>query len=144
VERSLSLAPKRFDRTRSWNLVPENLSAMETAMESSSPAVHIPSRDVDAVLFDLDGVVTQTVKPHAAAWKELFDGYLCKRAALEHKAFQPFDPDADYRHYVDGKGSKAFSSHAAWNSLMATPLIIQGGKPSVVSGTRKVTFSSNA
>jgi trehalose-phosphatase len=72
-------------------------------MKTSSPVVHIPSRDVDAVLFDLDGVVTQTVTLHAAAWKELFDGYLRQRAALEHKAFQPFDPKTDYRQYVDGK-----------------------------------------
>jgi beta-phosphoglucomutase family hydrolase len=72
-------------------------------MKFSSPVVHIPSRDVDAVLFDLDGVVTQTVKLHAAAWKELFDGYLRRRAALAQEAFQPFDPDTDYRRYVDGK-----------------------------------------
>jgi alpha,alpha-trehalase len=72
-------------------------------MKASSPVVHIASRDVDAVLFDLDGVVTQTVKLHAAAWKELFDGYLRQRAALEHKTFQPFDPETDYRRYVDGK-----------------------------------------
>jgi trehalose 6-phosphate phosphatase len=72
-------------------------------MKFSSPVVHIPSRGVDAVLFDLDGVVTQTVKLHAAAWKELFDGYLHQRAALAQEAFQPFDLDTDYRHYVDGK-----------------------------------------
>jgi trehalose 6-phosphate phosphatase len=72
-------------------------------MKSSSAVVHIASHDVDAVLFDLDGVVTQTVKLHAAAWQELFDGYLRQRAALEHKTFQPFDRETDYRRYVDGK-----------------------------------------
>jgi len=35
----------------------------------------------DAVVFDLDGVVTQTSAVHAAAWKRLFDGYLAARAA---------------------------------------------------------------
>jgi beta-phosphoglucomutase-like phosphatase (HAD superfamily) len=30
---------------------------------------------VRACLFDLDGVLTQTAKVHAAAWKEMFDGY---------------------------------------------------------------------
>ncbi len=45
---------------------------------------------IDAVIFDLDGVVTQTAKVHAAAWQD---------------AFRPlaFDPVADYRRYVDGK-----------------------------------------
>jgi trehalose 6-phosphate phosphatase len=72
-------------------------------MKSSAPVVYIANRAVDAVLFDLDGVVTQTVRLHAAAWKELFDGYLHQRATREHKVFQPFDADADYRRYVDGK-----------------------------------------
>jgi trehalose-phosphatase len=102
-ERSPSLAPKRFDRIKTGISCLEDLDGTETAMKLSSPAVHIPSRDVDAVLFDLDGVVTQMVKLHAAAWKDLFDGYLRQRAALEHKAFQPFDADTDYRHYIDGK-----------------------------------------
>jgi beta-phosphoglucomutase-like phosphatase (HAD superfamily) len=35
----------------------------------------------DAVIFDLDGVVTQTAAVHAAAWKRLFDAYLAERAA---------------------------------------------------------------
>ena len=49
------------------------------------------------------GVVTHTAKLHAAAWKELFDGYLQQRAAREHESVQPFDSDTDYRRYVDGK-----------------------------------------
>ena len=38
-------------------------------------------RDYDAVLFDLDGVLTKTASVHAAAWKKLFDGFLEQRAA---------------------------------------------------------------
>ena len=38
---------------------------------------------VRACLFDLDGVLTQTAGTHAAAWKEMFDGYLRERAARE-------------------------------------------------------------
>ncbi len=57
----------------------------------------------DAVIFDLDGVVTMTAKTHAAAWKELFDDYLKDRAARTGEAFRPFDLPADYRRYVDGK-----------------------------------------
>jgi beta-phosphoglucomutase family hydrolase len=57
----------------------------------------------DAVLFDLDGVLTRTAKVHAAAWKELFDAFLERRSAETGQPFIPFDSDADYRRYVDGK-----------------------------------------
>jgi beta-phosphoglucomutase family hydrolase len=54
-------------------------------------------------LFDLDGVLTQTAKVHAAAWKQMFDEYLQCRADREGEAFVPFDAGADYNEYVDGK-----------------------------------------
>jgi beta-phosphoglucomutase family hydrolase len=54
-------------------------------------------------LFDLDGVLTQTAKVHAAAWKQMFDEYLQCRADREGDAFVPFDAGADYNEYVDGK-----------------------------------------
>ena len=55
---------------------------------------------IRACLFDLDGVLTQTAKVHAAAWKAMFDDYLKSR---EGEAFVPFDPVHDYAEYVDGK-----------------------------------------
>lgn len=58
---------------------------------------------VTACLFDLDGVLTQTARVHAAAWKEMFDGYLRERAERADEEFVPFDPVADYDEYVDGK-----------------------------------------
>ena len=58
---------------------------------------------VRACLFDLDGVLTQTAKVHAAAWKEMFDGYLRERAARNGEAFVAFDTVGDYDEYVDGK-----------------------------------------
>jgi beta-phosphoglucomutase family hydrolase len=58
---------------------------------------------VTACLFDLDGVLTQTAKVHAAAWKQMFDGYLRERAHRTGEAFVPFDPVHDYDEYVDGK-----------------------------------------
>jgi beta-phosphoglucomutase family hydrolase len=62
------------------------------------------SRDrYDAVLFDLDGVVTDTASVHATCWKQMFDKYLQKRASQRGEAFRPFDLAADYRLYVDGK-----------------------------------------
>jgi beta-phosphoglucomutase family hydrolase len=66
----------------------------------------------DAVLFDLDGVLTATAKVHDAAWKKTFDNYLKERAAKNNEPFKPFDPDEDYSKYVDGKprydGVKSF------------------------------------
>jgi beta-phosphoglucomutase family hydrolase len=59
--------------------------------------------DVKACLFDLDGVLTQTAKVHAAAWKQMFDDYLRRRAAASGEEFVPFDPVRDYDEYVDGK-----------------------------------------
>ncbi len=56
-----------------------------------------------AVLFDLDGVLTQTAKLHAAAWKEMFDAYLRERAARTGEAFREFDIATDYKKYIDGK-----------------------------------------
>lgn len=62
----------------------------------------LPDR-VTACLFDLDGVLTQTAKVHAAAWKEMFDDYLRRRAEQRGERFVPFDPHSDYDEYVDGK-----------------------------------------
>lgn len=58
---------------------------------------------VRACLFDLDGVLTETAKVHAAAWKEMFDGYLRERAEHSGEEFVAFDPVSDYDEYVDGK-----------------------------------------
>ena len=63
-------------------------------------------------LFDLDGVLTKTAKVHAAAWKEMFDGFLSERARQTGQPFVPFDPVTDYDEYVDGKpradGTRSF------------------------------------
>jgi beta-phosphoglucomutase family hydrolase len=58
---------------------------------------------VRGCLFDLDGVLTRTAEVHAAAWKEMFDGYLRERAARSGEQFVAFDPAGDYDEYVDGK-----------------------------------------
>ena len=58
---------------------------------------------VRACLFDLDGVLTETAKVHAAAWKEIFDQFLRARASKAGEQFVPFDQKDDYDAYVDGK-----------------------------------------
>jgi len=59
--------------------------------------------NVTACLFDLDGVLTQTAKVHAAAWKQMFDDYLQARARERGEEFAAFDARRDYDEYVDGK-----------------------------------------
>jgi beta-phosphoglucomutase family hydrolase len=67
-------------------------------------STHAITRDrYDAVLFDLDGVITNTATIHATCWKQMFDEYLQRRATQRGEAFRPFDIANDYRLYVDGK-----------------------------------------
>jgi trehalose-phosphatase len=58
---------------------------------------------VEAVIFDLDGVITDTAEVHARAWEEMFNDFLKARAAKRGEAFRPFDTRDDYLRYVDGK-----------------------------------------
>ncbi len=74
----------------------------EAAMEPESDALERLAA-IEAVIFDLDGVVTRTAALHAAAWKRLFDDFLAQRPAEAGDAFVPFDVEADYRRFVDGK-----------------------------------------
>ena len=59
------------------------------------------SGDYQALLFDLDGVLTDTASVHAAAWKQTFDAFLHNwRGSGDTR---PFDESVDYNEYVDGK-----------------------------------------
>ncbi len=69
--------------------------------EQLIPAVTLSRNETDAVLFDMDGVVTRTASVHAAAWKRTFDEYI--EALSKPGPFQPFDIEGDYLRYVDGK-----------------------------------------
>ncbi len=63
----------------------------------------VTTDDFDAVLFDLDGVLTATAKVHAVSWKRMFDEFLSRRALDNNEPFIAFDIDTDYKLYVDGK-----------------------------------------
>ncbi|ASO21270.1 beta-phosphoglucomutase family hydrolase [Actinoalloteichus hoggarensis] len=73
----------------------------------------IDVREVAAALFDLDGVVTDTARVHAAAWRRLFDDFLATRPAAEGEDHRPFSQE-DYLREVDGRsredGARAFLS----------------------------------
>ncbi len=63
--------------------------------------VEIATARFDAVVFDMDGVITDTARVHAAAWTRMFDEFLTHRADSRDPV-EPFTP-ADYLQYVDGK-----------------------------------------
>ncbi|MER6441248.1 HAD-IA family hydrolase [Streptomyces sp. NPDC001185] len=63
-------------------------------------------RGARAAVLDTDGVITDSARLHAAAWKTAFDAFLGPRGE------RPFDPCEDYLRHVDGKsrldGAAAF------------------------------------
>lgn len=63
----------------------------------------IPLDRIIAVIFDTDGVITDTAQVHAAAWKTVFDSFLRGWAAGLGEEFRPFDVRTDYLRHVDGK-----------------------------------------
>ncbi|MCF2529386.1 HAD family hydrolase [Yinghuangia soli] len=94
---------------------------------------------IRAFLFDLDGVLTQTAKVHAAAWKAMFDGFLRAEAERGGTPFVPFDAGPDYDRYVDGRprldGTRGF--------LASRGITLPEGEPDDPPGTRTVQGLSN-
>jgi beta-phosphoglucomutase family hydrolase len=72
------------------------------ARRMSQPVLQVPSA-IQACLFDLDGVLTDTASAHAEAWEEMFNVFLRLRATRDGEAFVPFDSVRDYDVYIDGK-----------------------------------------
>ena len=83
------------------------------------------NRPFDAAILDMDGVITQTARLHAQTWKRMFDEYLAGRGERDGRNYAPFDADADYRKYVDGKprydGVRSF--------LQARGIVLSDGEP---------------
>lgn len=78
-----------------------------------------------AVVFDLDGVVTQTARVHFEAWKAMFDEYLRLREKRDKEPFREFTHQDDYLPYVDGKpryqGVKSFLESRKINIAYGDP-----------------------
>lgn len=70
---------------------------------SAAHGTHQLEAGYAAVLFDMDGVVTDTAAIHAAAWKQLFDQVLNDPRVHVTDPARAFDPVTDYREYVDGR-----------------------------------------
>ena len=94
---------------------------------------------LEALIFDLDGVVTRTAAIHAAAWKHLFDDYLRMAADRATQPFVRFDAETDYAKYVDGKprydGVRSF--------LLARGIRLPDGDPDDPPGTESVCGLGN-
>lgn len=106
--------------------------------DTSSADTTLSADRFDAVVLDLDGVITQTARVHAAAWKAMFDNYLVKHTA-EGEQFEEFDIETDYRQYVDGKprydGVRSF--------LESRSIVLPYGKPDDASDQETVCGLGN-
>ncbi|MEU4498552.1 HAD-IA family hydrolase [Streptomyces sp. NPDC023998] len=69
-------------------------------------------RGSEAVVLDTDGVITDSARLHAVAWKTAFDAFLRVHRPADPAQRRPFDVREDYLRYVDGKsrldGAAAF------------------------------------
>lgn len=92
----------------------------------------------EAVVFDLDGVLTDTALVHAAAWKRLFDDVLRRQAEQNATTFEAFTDD-DYLTYVDGK--PRYDGVASF--LASRGIDLPYGEPTDVPGTQTVCGLGN-
>jgi beta-phosphoglucomutase family hydrolase len=96
---------------------------------------------ITTCLFDLDGVLTQTAKVHAKAWKDMFDDFLRERAERAGEPFEPFDRPTDYDEYVDGKprldGVRSFLESRGIDLPMGSPADPPEAETVHALGTRK-------
>lgn len=97
----------------------------------------ITSDDFDAVLLDLDGVITASAKVHAEAWKRAFDQFLKEYAGKGDT--RPFDKQADYEDYVDGKSRY----DGAQSFLESRQIDVPRGDPSDTAGQKTVCGIAN-
>jgi beta-phosphoglucomutase family hydrolase len=118
--------------------------AVETqAQQNALPSV--TREQYDAVLFDLDGVLTSTAAIHASAWKRMFDDYLrelsLRAGDPREPRYRPFEIDTDYKRYVDGKpryeGVKSFLQSRAIELPFGDPADAPGDRTVCALGNRK-------
>ena len=96
---------------------------------------------ITACLFDLDGVLTQTAKVHARAWKQMFDDFLREHSRRTGEPFHEFDRPTDYDEYVDGKprldGVRSFLESRGIELPMGSPSDPPDAETVHALGTRK-------
>jgi alpha,alpha-trehalose phosphorylase len=99
----------------------------------------IPRDRFDAVLFDMDGVLTATAEVHAQAWKEMFDEFLKEREQRMGEPFRPFEIGTDYLLLVDGKPRR----NGALDFLASRGIQLPEGSPEDAPDTETVWGLAN-
>ncbi len=102
MPRGYGLAAEHSDAPRPVRAAPYKVDKGNPNM---NVAVTIDPRYHDAVIFDLDGVVTDTASLHVAAWRGLFNDFFRRRPANSGEDHAPFS-DADHRHFIAGKPAR--------------------------------------
>jgi beta-phosphoglucomutase family hydrolase len=95
----------------------------------------LDKKGIQALILDMDGVVTKTADTHALAWKKMFDNYLEIRAEKEGIVYNPLKLPEDYRLYLDG-----IPRHdGVRNFLASRNIILPEGNYTDNSGTETVS-----
>jgi beta-phosphoglucomutase family hydrolase len=96
---------------------------------------------ITTCLFDLDGVLTQTARTHAQAWKSMFDDFLRDWYQRHDQPFEEFDRPTDYDEYVDGMprldGVRSFLESRGIELPMGSPSDPPEAETVHALGTRK-------
>lgn len=94
------------DRPRAWLCSEDYCTGIGLAPHSFKnfmSQLPLTPEHFDAVLFDLDGVITPTANLHALSWQRMFDPFLEMRSRATGQPWYPLDLDQDYKHYLDGR-----------------------------------------
>jgi beta-phosphoglucomutase-like phosphatase (HAD superfamily) len=85
---------------------------MGEVMDTDRSGQCVLGREIAAVIFEVDGVVVDSARASAGAWKSVFDPFLRSYAAVREVGFRPFEVRGDYLRYVHGRtpveGARAF------------------------------------
>ncbi len=94
---------------------------------------------LEAVIFDMDGVITDTASIHSTAWKKMFDEFLSAEARRTRKLFVPFTYEKDYLEYVDGRSR--YEGVAVF--LESRQIVLPFGKPEDPPGRKSICGLGN-
>lgn len=115
-----------------------------TAQPAAKRRPVLNTADFDAVLFDLDGVITHTRKVHAAAWNDVFNNFLREYASAHGIEVAPFDVVTDYVTYLDGRprheGVRAFLASRGIDLPVGQPTDPDTAETCHGIGNRKETY----
>ena len=121
----------------------------ERSMPQRNSRPVITRDQYDAVLLDLDGVITDTASMHAACWKQMFDEYLQKarnaeRRSISTPSISPRTTGSMWMGSLASTVFATFSHHAASNSPREPRTTLRRLKQWVGSGTARTSWSTRS